>query len=119
MIFLSYLDAVVEQQMSMTAASMFWLDILHDCNLDRSLPLPYDRYRLFDEHPTGRGISVSFDFGEDLSNQFLVYASSNNINSQHLALACYYVFLFKLTSGERDLCIGRNINNRYKDELKS
>ena len=43
------------------------------------LPLPYDRYRLSDEHRTGRGISVSFDFGQDLSHHFLAYASSNNI----------------------------------------
>src|SRR6202034_3791032 len=101
------------------AASMFWLDTLHDCNLDRSLLLPFDRYRLSDEHRTGRGTSISFDFGEDLSHQFLAYALSNNIDPQHLALACYYVFLFKLTNGERDLCIGRNINNRYRHELKS
>ena len=56
------LDAIIEQEMSMTGASMFWLDTLHDSHLDRSLPLPYDRYRLTDEHRTGRGTSVSFDF---------------------------------------------------------
>jgi non-ribosomal peptide synthetase component F len=72
-----------------------------------------------DEHRTGRGTSVSFDFGEDLSHHFLACASSNNIEAQHLALACYYVFLFKLTNGERDLCIGMNMDNRYRDELKS
>ena len=43
---LLYSDAVIEQEMPMTGASMFWLDTLHDCHLDRSLPLPYDRYRL-------------------------------------------------------------------------
>jgi non-ribosomal peptide synthetase component F len=110
---------MIEHQMSMTAANMFWLDILHDCNLDRPLPLPYDRYRLLDEHRTGRGTSVSFDFGEDLSHHFLAYSSSNNITPEQLALACYYVFLFKLTNGERDLCIGMNIDGRYKEELMS
>ena len=50
---------------------------------------------------------------------FLTYSSSNNISLKHLTLAVYYVFLFKLTNGERDLCIGMNINNRYHDELKS
>jgi hypothetical protein len=114
-----FLDAIVEQQMPMTAASMFWLDALHDCNLDRSLPLPYDRYRLVDEHRTGRGTTISFDFGPGLSHEFLAYASSNNISIEHLALACYYAFLFKLTNGERDLCIGMNTNGRYKEELKS
>ncbi|CAF4296880.1 unnamed protein product, partial [Adineta steineri] len=30
-----------------------------------------------------------------------------------------YVFLFKLTNGEKDLCIGLNTHGRYRDELKS
>ncbi len=111
-------DAIIEQEMPMAGASMFWLDTLHDCHLDRSLPLPYDRYRLVDEHRSGRGISVSFDFSQDLSHHFLAYASSNDINLQHMALACYYVFLFKLTNGEKDLCIGMNTDGRYRDELK-
>jgi non-ribosomal peptide synthetase component F len=115
----SYSDAVIEQEMPMTGASMFWLDALHDCHLDRSLPLPYDRYRLVDEHRTGRGTSVSFDFGRDLSHQFLFYASLNDITLQYLALTCCYAFLFKLTNGERDLCIGMNTHGRYKEELMS
>jgi fengycin family lipopeptide synthetase B len=59
------------------------------------------------------------DFGEDLSHHFLAYASSNNIEPQHLALAMYYAFLFKLTNGEKDLCIGMNTHGRYKKELMS
>ncbi|CAF1230222.1 unnamed protein product [Adineta steineri] len=117
---LRYLDyAVIEQQMSMTGASMFWLDALHDCKLDQSLPLPFDRYRLASEHRTGRGISISFDFGRDLSHDFLIHASSNSISLEQLALATYYAFLFKLTNGEKDLCIGINTHGRYRDELNS
>ncbi|CAF1199291.1 unnamed protein product [Adineta steineri] len=117
---LRYIDyAVIEQQMSMTGATMFWLDTLHDCHLDQSLSLPYDRYRLSNEHRTGRGTSISFDFGQNLSHDFLNYASSNNIKHEHLALATYFIFLFKLTNGEKDLCIAMNIDNRYTDELKS
>ncbi|CAF3968505.1 unnamed protein product [Adineta steineri] len=116
---LRYLDyAVIEQQMPMTGARMFWLDTLHGCQLDRPLSLPYDRHRLTDEHRSGRGTSVSFDFGLDLSHLFLSYASSNNIQPQHLILAAYYVFLFKLTNGERDLCIGINTYGRYREEFK-
>ena len=117
--FALYSDAIMERQMPMTAASMFWLDTLHHCHLDRSLPLPYDQYRLGDDQRTGRGTSFSFHFGEDLSHHFLVYASSTSRNLQHLALACYCLFLFKLTNGEKDLCIGLSIDNRYKDELQS
>ncbi|CAF1563615.1 unnamed protein product, partial [Adineta steineri] len=80
---------------------------------------PFDRYRLSNEHRTGRGTSISFDFGKDLSHDFLSYASSNNISLEHLALATYYVLLFKLTNGEKDLCIGINTHGRYKDELHS
>ncbi|CAF4135800.1 unnamed protein product, partial [Adineta steineri] len=117
---LRYLDyAVIEQQMSMTGASMFWLDALHDCKLDQLLPLPFDRYRLANEHRTGRGTSISFDFGQDLSHNFLLHASSNSISLEYLALATYYVFLFKLTNGEKDLCIGINTHGRYRDEFES
>ncbi|CAF3842764.1 unnamed protein product, partial [Adineta steineri] len=118
---LRYLDyTVIEQQLSMTGASMFWLDALHDCKLDQPLSLPFDRYRLSNEHRTGRGTSISFDFGQDLSHDFLIHASSNNISIQHLTFAIYFIFLFKSTNGQADLCLAMNINNnRYRDELKS
>ncbi|CAF1209790.1 unnamed protein product [Adineta steineri] len=118
---LRYLDyAFIEQQMSMIGASMFWLDTLHHCKLDQSLPLPFDRYRLSNEYRTGRGTSISFDFGQDLSRHFLIHASSNNISLEHLTFTIYFIFLFKLTNGQTDLCIAMNINNnRYRDELKS
>ncbi|CAF1536668.1 unnamed protein product, partial [Adineta steineri] len=117
---LRYLDyAAIEQQMPMTGASMFWLDALHDCKLDKPLSLPFDRYRLSNEYRTGRGTSISFDLGQDLLHDLLIHASSNNISLEHLALATYYVFLFKLTNGEKDLCIGINTHGRYRDELNS
>ncbi|CAF4206844.1 unnamed protein product, partial [Adineta steineri] len=118
---LRYLDyAVLEQQMSMTSASMFWLDVLHGCKLDQPLSLPYDRYRLANEHRTGRGISISFDLGQDLSHDLLIHASSNNISLEHVTFTLYFKFLFKITNGQTDLCIAMNINNnRYRDELKS
>ena len=103
----------------MTAANMFWLDALHGCKLDRSLSLPFDRYRVSNEHRTGRGTSFTFDFGQELSQTFLTYAISNKKSLEHLSLACYYAFLFKLTNGERDLCIGLNTHRRYKEELMS
>ena len=71
-----------------------------------------------DDDRTGCDITILFDFGADLSDYFLAYASSNNLNPESFALACYYVLLFKLTNGEDDLCIGFEIDNRWKDELK-
>ncbi|CAF4054411.1 unnamed protein product, partial [Adineta steineri] len=117
---LRYLDyAVIEQQMLMSGASMFWLDALRGCKLDQPLSLPCDRYRLSNEHRTGRGTSISFDFGQDLSHDFFTHASSNDISLEQLVLATYYVFLFKLTNGEKDLCIGINTHGRYRDEFRS
>ena len=110
---------MIEHQMPMTAASMFWMDTLHDCHLDRSLPLPYDHYRVSDEHRTGRGTTISFDFSQDLSHHFLFYALSKDVTVEHLSLACYYAFLFKLCNGEIDLCVGMNTDGRYKEELMS
>ncbi|CAF4220015.1 unnamed protein product, partial [Adineta steineri] len=66
-----------------------------------------------------RGTSVSFDFGQDLSHHFLLHTSSDNISLEYLALATYYVFLFKLTNAEKDLCIGINTHGRYRDEFHS
>ncbi|UJR24336.1 hypothetical protein I4U23_027303, partial [Adineta vaga] len=117
---LRYLDyAVIEQQMSMTGAQMYWYDTLYGCQLDQPLSLPYDRYRLSNEHRTGRGIPISFNLGQDLSHEFITYASSNNIELGHLALAIYYLFLFKISNGEKDLCIGINTDDRYRDEFQS
>ena len=76
--------------MSMVAASAFWLDVLYDCEIDRPLPLPFDRYRVSDEYRTGRGTSATFQFGQDLSQAFITYASTHDIKLEHLALATYY-----------------------------
>lgn len=114
-----YLDSIIEQQMLMTSASIFWFDTLHHCNLDQPLSLQYDRYRLSNEHRSGRGISISFNFSQDLSHHFLAYGSLKKIQLIHVALAIYYAFLFKLTNGESDLRIGMNTDGRYRDELKS
>ena len=112
-------DANIEQQMSMNAANIYWLETLHNCKLDQSLSLPFDRYRLSNEHRTGRGTTISIDFSEDLSRDIVAYSSSNNMTLEHFALASYYAFLFKLTNGQKDLCIGMNTHGRYKEELMS
>ena len=114
-----YLDAIHEREMPMAMASAFWLETLRDYEMNRPLALPFDRHRLSDEQRTGRGTSASFDFGEDLSRAFLAYATMSNTTPELLSLACYFAFLFKLTNGERDLCVGMNTHRRYKDELQS
>ena len=105
--------------MSMIGASMFWHDTLHDCKLDQSLSLSYDRYRTTNEYRSGVGTSISFDLDQDLCDTFLQYTSSQNISLEHLALSMYFVFLFKLTNGETDLCIGMNVDGRCRNEFRS
>ncbi|CAF1190426.1 unnamed protein product [Adineta steineri] len=75
--------AVAKQQIPMTVANAFWLDALCDCEMDRSLQLPFDRHRVSDEHRAGRGTSISFQFDNDLSKAFLTYASTYNIKLEY------------------------------------
>jgi non-ribosomal peptide synthetase component F len=105
--------------MSMTMASTFWLDVLQGYDINQPLSLPFDRHRVSDEQRTGRGTSASFHFGQHLSNAFLNYVKTNEITPEELSLACYFAFLFKLTNGEKDLCIGMNTKGRYKNEFDS
>ncbi|CAF4880512.1 unnamed protein product, partial [Rotaria sp. Silwood2] len=48
-----YLVAIAEQQMPMPLANAFWLEALRDYEIDRSLSLPFDHYRVSDEQRTG------------------------------------------------------------------
>ena len=113
------LDAIGEREMVMSMAHAFWLETLRDYVIDRPVALPFDRHRSANEQRSGRGTFASFDFGEDLSRAFLHYAAQNNTTAEQLSLACYFAFLFKLTNGERDLCVGVNTHGRYKDEFES
>lgn len=113
------LDAIIEREMCMIDASQFWLSSLHGCRIDRTLPLPFDRHRSSNEYRTGRGKTVSFDFGSEISQNFIRFASENNTKLDFLALSVFYAFLFKLTNGERDLCVVTNTDGRYKSELYS
>ncbi|CAF4249332.1 unnamed protein product, partial [Rotaria sp. Silwood2] len=56
---LRYIDyAVAEREMLMTAASSFWLQTVHDCDIDRPVSLPFDQHHTADEHRTGRTLMI-------------------------------------------------------------
>ena len=103
--------------MSMTAASAYWLETIGDCEINRSISLPFDRHRISDENRSGRGKSISFEFGNDLSENIIKYASFSSTTVEYVLLTTFYIFLFKLTNNECDLCIGMNTQGRYKNEL--
>jgi non-ribosomal peptide synthetase component F len=50
---------------------------------------------------------------------FLNYASLHQITPFQLGLTIYYALLFKLTHGQRDLCIACLNANRYRSELQN
>lgn len=63
--------------------------------------LPIDRQRKhFD-----RLYSATFSFDSKLVDKFRQYRTQLNTNLESLTLAVYYIFLFKLTNGDRDLYI--------------
>jgi hypothetical protein len=68
--------------MSMNDAKIFWRHILHQSKLDQSLSLPFDRHRLENQHRTGRGTNIYFQFGEEISHHFLVYAQVHRSDSR-------------------------------------
>ncbi|CAF1587099.1 unnamed protein product [Rotaria magnacalcarata] len=103
----------------MGTAYTCWHEALRDFEINRSLLLPFDRRRVYGEHRSGHVTLVSFDFDDNLSQRIILCASENMKSILHIILASYYVFLFKLSNGERDLCVGMNINGRYKSELDS
>ncbi|CAF2033876.1 unnamed protein product [Rotaria magnacalcarata] len=111
--------AIIERELSMGTAYTCWHEALRDFEINRSLLLPFDRRRVYGEHRSGYVTLVSFDFGDNLSQRIILCASENMKSILHIILASYYVFLFKLSNGERDLCVGMNINGRYKSELDS
>ena len=116
---LQYIDyAAHERELDMTASQEFWCKQLDGYDLERGLMLPFDRHRLSDSERSGRASVVEFTFSEDLSRSFLAYASSRSVTPFQLGLAAFYTFLFKLSAGQRDLCIASINANRYRAELR-
>ncbi|CAF1456475.1 unnamed protein product [Adineta ricciae] len=103
------------QKVSMSDANTFWMNVLRDCELNRLLPLPYDRHRLLNENQTSHRALFSFDFGEDLTRYIFTYASSKNIPFRDIMIASFCAFLFKICNGERDLCIGMISHHESKE----
>ncbi|CAF4585803.1 unnamed protein product, partial [Rotaria sp. Silwood2] len=102
----------------MTSSSDFWRAQLEGYKMERGLALPFDRHRLFDSERTGRALIAEFELSEHLTQSFLDYASSHNVTSFQLGLATFFIFLFKLSNGQQDLCIASVNANRYRPELR-
>lgn len=111
-------DSVHERHIDMTEAKMYWRQVLKDYNITKLMALPIDR-----EHPSngiysGQGFSTEIHFTDHIVKQLVDYASHFNVTLYQVCLSIYYVFLFKLTGGQRDLIIGTLQANRYRPELR-
>ena len=117
---LQYIDyAVHEYQLDMTSSQAFWRRQLQQYNLQRVLSLPSDRRRSSTEQRSVRASSAQFTLDNDLSSAFFTYASAHQLTPFQLGLAAFYVFLFKLSHGQSDLCISCINANRYRPELEN
>ncbi|CAF4255599.1 unnamed protein product [Adineta steineri] len=104
--------------MDMTLSQEFWQLELKGDNLARQLSLPVDRQRSStNQQRSGLASVAEIIFDNELCTSFLNYASSHHLTLFQLGLSIFYVFLFKLSHGETDLCIGSINANRYRSEL--
>ncbi|CAF4132242.1 unnamed protein product, partial [Adineta steineri] len=117
---MKYIDyAVYERLMDMASSRSFWYSQLERFDLKRALKLPVDRHRLPTVQRSDLASVAQISFDQELSTMFLNYACVHRITPFQLALTVFYVFLFKLTHEETDLCIACVNANRYRSELEN
>ncbi|CAF4238681.1 unnamed protein product, partial [Adineta steineri] len=118
---LNYIDySVYEHAMDMSLSREFWHSQLEGYNIECSLSLPVDRQRSStDQQRSGLASTAEISFDNKICTSFLSYASTHHLTLFQLGLSIFYVFLFKLTHGQTDLCIGSINANRYRSELVS
>ncbi|CAF4137554.1 unnamed protein product [Adineta steineri] len=117
---LKYIDyAVHERIMDMTLSRSFWYSQLERFNLKRALKLPVDRHRSSVVQRSNLASVAQISFDKELSMMFLTYASLHQITPFQLSLTIFYLFLFKLTHEETDLCIASLNANRHRSELEN
>ncbi|CAF4171386.1 unnamed protein product [Adineta steineri] len=118
---LNYIDySVHEHIMDMSLSREFWHFQLERYNINCSLSLPFDRQRSStSQQRSGAASTAEITFDNELCTSFLNYASSHHLPLFQLGLSIFYVFLFKLTHGETDLCISSINANRYRNELQN
>ena len=104
--------------MDMASAKVYWRHVLLDYNLEKSINLPFDRKLPSKSIRTGQGLSIDIHFEKHIVEQLVNYASKSNTTLYQVCLTIYYVFLFKLTGGQRDLVVGIVHANRYRPELQ-
>ncbi|UJR24335.1 hypothetical protein I4U23_027302 [Adineta vaga] len=107
-----------ERLMDMTLSREFWLSQLQGYNMKHSLPLLIDQHRFSTDQRSGLAFRNQIIFDDEITSSFINYASRHHLTLFQLGLAIFYVFLFKLSHGQTDLCITTVNANRYRNELQ-
>jgi hypothetical protein len=117
---LQYIDyAIHERVMDMTSPREFWYSELEGYSIERPLLLPADRYRSSSDQRSGLASLAEISFDDKILTAFLNYVSAHQVTPFQLGLSVFYTFLFKLTHGQRDLCISSLNSNRYRTEVQN
>ncbi|CAF1010427.1 unnamed protein product [Adineta steineri] len=115
---LQYIDySIHEHIMDMILSQGFWQLQLKGYNVIHQLSLPIDRQRSSTDQRSGLASTSQITFDDDTSASLVNCTSSYHLTLFQLGLSIFYVFLFKLTHGETDLCISSINANRYRSEL--
>ena len=101
----------------MKVARAFWHEIMFAYEWNHHISLPIDFQRYSDERRSGRASTASLTFDDELAKECIKYAAAKSVPLLTLFLTCYYLFLFKLTNIETDLCVAMNMSSRYKPDL--
>jgi non-ribosomal peptide synthetase component F len=102
----------------MTTAQIYWHKALLGYEIEKPMNLPVDRKFPSNAIQTGQGFSVEINFNSHIVEQLVDSASRFNVTLYQLCLTVFYIFLFKLTGGQRDLIVGTVHANRYRPELQ-
>ncbi|UJR38885.1 hypothetical protein I4U23_031553 [Adineta vaga] len=118
-----YIDySVHEHLIDMTLSQRFWCSQLHGLTFHQVHPLLLvaDRQRASStiNQRSGSASFVSLTFDQQSCSAFVNYASNHHLTLFQLALATFYLFLFRLSHLETDLYIATINANRYRSELQ-
>jgi hypothetical protein len=103
----------------MKISNSFWHEIMFEYNWNHHLTLPIDHQQKSDKEHIGYACTTSLKLTDDITKALIDCASLMDTPLLSLLLTCYYVFLFKLSNNETDLCVAMSIDSRYKTKLEN
>ena len=98
----------------MTRAREYWKSTLNDCINNRLFP---KKPQTNDTDTNKVDGNLSFALSKDLSEMISSLANAKSMTLFQLLLACYQLFLHKITR-QTDICVGGVAANRYRSELE-